>query len=108
MLSWNGNLTNLISTFVHKLNAKIKPQKMTKWLYVKFYVYHPLEVLSLFLVFEQKLLTIKWWTSHFKQLHFQSNIYYNWKDKHRKKEMCVSGFEKFVGTSIGTTNGHWK
>jgi hypothetical protein len=28
------------------------------------------------------------------------------KNKHRKKEMCVNGFEKFVGTSIGTTNGH--
>jgi hypothetical protein len=28
------------------------------------------------------------------------------KDKHRKKEMCVSDSEKFMGISIVTTNGH--
>jgi hypothetical protein len=41
MLSSNGNFKISISTFLHKINAKIKPQKMTKLLYVKFYVYQP-------------------------------------------------------------------
>ncbi len=120
----NDNLTNLISKFMHKLNPKIKPQKMKKLLYVKFYVYHPFGGFSPFPCVWTKNVNYQ-----VNNITLQTMCIFNQtsiiigKNKHRKKEMCVNGFDKwtlkvtsmhecglgeFVGASIGLTNQHKK